>query len=330
VRRGRERPTTAAAFRVLAGVAMLAVAALATASASAETPIDAFTAVSISATPNVITLNQAVFLSGTLVEKDTPEAIANAGITLSRFIDAGCTQGQQQFATATTDSSGNWSTTDVSPIAPPVYYRADYAGGGQESPEDADLDNFLPSQSACLAVVPGRSLSGQSTGATAIDGVPFDSGQIDYGAVIDLKSGSKIKLSANVGRFSVYPGAGQETSFKVHRLLLGKGKKKQALIVLELVGGDFTSCGQQTNGFRTEAAKKKPPSRSLWASGKGHYRTKGKYSSATVSGTYYFVKDTCGGTLTYVKRGTVQVYDFVKNTTVIVHAGHSYFAKAPD
>ena len=209
-----------ATLRLLIGIAVVAAASLLTTSASADAPVDAFTQVSIDVTPNVISLNQAVFLSGTLIEKDTPELIANANIVVSRFRDPACTQGQQQFAQVTTDTSGNWSTNDVSPIAPPVYYRADYSGGGDEVPDDGDLDNFLPSQSACFAVVPGKNLSGQSTGDVSIDGIPFDSGAIDYGATIDLQNGAKINLSANVGRFQVFPRKGDTTSFKVKRLLL--------------------------------------------------------------------------------------------------------------
>jgi hypothetical protein len=39
------------------------------------------------------------------------------------------------------------------------------------------------------------------------------------------------------------------------------------------------------------------------------------------------VQDTCAGTLTVVKRGKVTVKDFVRHKTVIVKAGHRYFAR---
>ena len=44
----------------------------------------------------------------------------------------------------------------------------------------------------------------------------------------------------------------------------------------------------------------------LWGSGKGKFRTDGKYSAATVRGTIWLVQDQCNGTLTKVKRGTVR------------------------
>jgi hypothetical protein len=67
---------------------------------------------------------------------------------------------------------------------------------------------------------------------------------------------------------------------------------------------------------------------SLWGNGKGKFRTNGKYSSATVRGTIWLVQDRCEGTLTKVRRGTVQVRDFRRKKTVTVKAGHSYLARA--
>ncbi|HEX6619545.1 MAG TPA: hypothetical protein VF024_07795, partial [Solirubrobacteraceae bacterium] len=66
----------------------------------------------------------------------------------------------------------------------------------------------------------------------------------------------------------------------------------------------------------------------LWGSGKGRFRTDGKYSSATVRGTIWLVEDRCEGTLTKVRRGTVAVRDFTRRRTVAVKAGHSYLASA--
>ena len=66
----------------------------------------------------------------------------------------------------------------------------------------------------------------------------------------------------------------------------------------------------------------------LWGSGKGKFRTNGKYSAATVRGTIWLVQDQCNGTLTKVTRGTVQVRDFKRKKTITVKAGHSYLARA--
>ena len=80
-----------------------------------------------------------------------------------------------------------------------------------------------------------------------------------------------------------------------------------------------------------ETKKKKGPHAvlgKLWGSGKGKFRTDGKYSAATVRGTIWLVEDRCEGTLTKVTRGTVSVRDFKRKKTVSVKAGHSYLARA--
>jgi hypothetical protein len=62
---------------------------------------------------------------------------------------------------------------------------------------------------------------------------------------------------------------------------------------------------------------------------KGHFRTRGRFSAATVRGTEWGVRDRCDGTLTVVTRGVVAVRDFTLQKTVIVKTGHTYLAKAP-
>jgi hypothetical protein len=60
----------------------------------------------------------------------------------------------------------------------------------------------------------------------------------------------------------------------------------------------------------------------------GKFRTKGRYSAATERGTFWETQDRCDGTLTIVKRGTVNVQDFRTRKTIIVHAGHRFLATA--
>ena len=60
----------------------------------------------------------------------------------------------------------------------------------------------------------------------------------------------------------------------------------------------------------------------------GRFRTRGRYSAGTVRGTIWDTTETCAGTLTTVKRGTVDVLDFGTRKTIRVHAGHHYLAQA--
>ena len=96
-----------------------------------------------------------------------------------------------------------------------------------------------------------------------------------------------------------------------------------ALGELRLDGGDFLDCVSSVR-----ALAKKRPARRLWGSGKGRYKTRGRYSSATVRGTKWLTEDLCDGTRITVVEGTVVVRDFVRNRDVTVHAGHSYRAEA--
>ena len=52
-------------------------------------------------------------------------------------------------------------------------------------------------------------------------------------------------------------------------------------------------------------------------------------SAATVLGTKWTIADRCNGTLTHDITDSVEVTDFVRHKTVILHAGQSYLAKKP-
>jgi hypothetical protein len=61
----------------------------------------------------------------------------------------------------------------------------------------------------------------------------------------------------------------------------------------------------------------------------GQFRTRTKASAATVRGTDWTTIDKCGGTVTSVQHGVVDVFAFRIRKTVRVTAGHSYYAKLP-
>jgi hypothetical protein len=49
---------------------------------------------------------------------------------------------------------------------------------------------------------------------------------------------------------------------------------------------------------------------------------------ATVRGTLWATEDTCAGTLTTVREGSVTVRDLHRHRNVIVRAGHRYLARS--
>ena len=68
------------------------------------------------------------------------------------------------------------------------------------------------------------------------------------------------------------------------------------------------------------------PTRQLWGSGHGDFTTVGNGSSASVRGTQWAVFDYPDGTLTFDFTDSVSVDDFHLHKTVVITAGHYYFA----
>ena len=72
--------------------------------------------------------------------------------------------------------------------------------------------------------------------------------------------------------------------------------------------------------------EKGKPSRELWGSGHGNFTLVGHGSSAAVRGTEWAIFDYPDGTLTFDFTDSVSVLDFNLQKTVIITAGHFYFA----
>jgi ferric-dicitrate binding protein FerR (iron transport regulator) len=76
------------------------------------------------------------------------------------------------------------------------------------------------------------------------------------------------------------------------------------------------------------AARRRRPVRRLWGRDHhGSFRTHGRGAVATVRGTTWAVADYCHGTRTSVRSGAVLVRNKLTGRTVLVRAGHSYFAR---
>lgn len=143
--------------------------------------------------------------------------------------------------------------------------------------------------------------------------------QLPVGTQVDTTNGS-IRLTA------ARAGGATDTSEFFDGVFTIEQANPSALTELQLNGGDF-SCLEGTFSVQ---AKIKRPVRRLWGSGKGKYRTRGRYSAATVRGTRWKTEDRCDGTLTEVEEGVVAVRDFVRNVDVTVRAGQSYLAEPLD
>ena len=139
--------------------------------------------------------------------------------------------------------------------------------------------------------------------------------QVPLGTEVDATSGAaKVTVARGVTLDTSEFYAGEFTVLQQSARAIGE---------LRLDGGDFLDC---VPSIRTLA--KKRPTRRLWGSGKGRFRTRGRYSSATVRGTKWLTEDLCDATRITVVEGTVVVHDFVRDVDVSVPAGHTYRADA--
>ncbi len=171
------------------------------------------------------------------------------------------------------------------------------------------------------------------SGTVLVNGAVLPAGQqIPFGATIDATNGV-------VSITTIGPNGQVQTAYFFggeFQLLLDP----DGVTNLALRGGDFTACpagtvnsakvkgriDRRAQGVRATAASARTKAtkivRSLWGTGKGSFRTSGRFSSATVRGTLWFTADRCDGTYTRVTQGSVTVLDFSRNTQVVVRAWH--------
>ena len=130
--------------------------------------------------------------------------------------------------------------------------------------------------------------------------------QVPMGTVVDARNGRVRVIVARNRR-----GGRWRSVFYAGRFTLTQERSGDRVTTLELVGGDFSPCEPEASASRVAAeARRAKRIRRLWGDGKGRFRTRGRYSAASVRGTRWLVEDRCDGTLTRVARGIVDVEDF--------------------
>jgi hypothetical protein len=188
--------------------------------------------------------------------------------------------------------------------------------------------NVQATSGRVLVAIPSRSTTAQARASQkGLRFVPLEEArQIPTGSFLDTRKGTVELRSAT--------GAGVRTqsakfSAGLFQVLQSRRRKAKGLTELRLKGSSFRSC--RRGGKRSSAGAARLSRRTirrLRARGKGRFRSRGRYSAATVRGTVWITADRCDGTLTTVKRGKVAVRDFRRRKTVTVRAGRSYLARA--
>jgi hypothetical protein len=160
-----------------------------------------------------------------------------------------------------------------------------------------------------------------------LQGAAFGFVPLTAAATIPLGS----TLDTSKGKVQLFTAASQNTvqskfqtgDFNGGQFRLGQ-TRKNPLTTLSMTGGGLNAC--HIGVPRGGAARSK--SRRLFGNAHGRFSTRGRNSSATVRGTEWSMLDTCAGTLTSVKRGSVVVRDFGLRKNKTVKAGHKYLARS--
>lgn len=190
--------------------------------------------------------------------------------------------------------------------------------GGAASSGAAGLPPPSFASSVDIGLVSGTVL------VTPAHGITFRLGaqdrHIPIGSEIDTRAG-EVDL-----RTAYAPGSGhtgvQDGQFSGGRFTILQRRDQHGLGVLELI--------RPANADELCAARVSSRVLSLLrATAHGAFRTRGRYSAATVRGTAWTTIDRCDGTLTQVQRGVVTVLDLVRHRTITLRAGQSYLARSP-
>jgi hypothetical protein len=172
-----------------------------------------------------------------------------------------------------------------------------------------------PTPAPVATPVAGRSVAAEPVRGTvlvraagAARFVPLAEAVLANGAEVDARRG-EVRITRSDGGAATFRG--------------GQFTLSQPGGITTVTLTEKLACGRSA---RSAAAK--PRTRRLWGDGRGRFRTRGEYSSATVRGTRWLVQDTCATTLTRVTQGTVIVLDEVRGRTVVLRAGKRYVARA--
>jgi hypothetical protein len=228
--------------------------------------------------------------------------------------------GSHSFEVRATDPAGN---TDPTPAQ--ASFAVDTATA-LPPPSQGQTVNAIPDSGTVLVKLPpGASARTRDpeTHAAAAGFVPLESGrQLPVGSILDTSKGTVHLLAATDAS-----GGTEDGHFNGGLFSIGQGRKNP-LTTLSMTGGALDSCSKlPRGGSRRAIAAAKRPVRRLFSDVNGRFRTRGRNSTATVRGAQWSMTDSCSGTLTVVRQGTVAVRDLVKRRTVTLRAGQRYLAR---
>ena len=248
------------------------------------------------------------------------------------------------------DFSSHPVSASVSGLVPNALYHvrvvATNSAGNTFGP---DVTFTTPKAAAPAPPSLGKSFTGSATGLVLIEingkFLPItELSKIPNGAIINALHGTLTLNTAGIGGTQHATLAAKKGKKKPKKPQTQTGKFGGAVFkvtqdhsgkaTLALVEGakfkgapTYASCTTK-KGKAVAAGVSSKTLQLLHASAHGKFRTKGRYSAATIRGTIWTIADRCDGTLVHAIKDTVTVDDFVRHKTIALHPGHSYLALA--
>lgn len=192
--------------------------------------------------------------------------------------------------------------------APAKPQQESYSIPATGAPETADARPDI-GVSAVISRVGGR-VTYRPVGVKRSRTLTSEPVEVRFGARVDATRG---RVLVRIGRTN--GGATSAATFYDGVFRLSEQDTAAPYVAtLTLAGASYENvCGEQAGTARAAQTKRsRKRVRRLWGDGKGRYRTRGRYSAATVRGTKWLTDDRCDGTLTRVARGEVVVEDFTQ------------------
>lgn len=210
-------------------------------------------------------------------------------------------------------------------IPPPVDNSIDAQLARLPAPQLGKSVNVAPVKGEVFVRLP-RTSSAARAAQKGRGFIPLrEARQIPVRSLLDTSEGTVRLVSAGAR------GARQQGDFNAGLFTAIQSRRGRGMTELRLAGGKFSRCASKRRraGKAQSSRRSKRVIRRLRGNARGRFRTRGKYSSATVRGTDWTVTDRCDGTLTKVRRGSVVVRDFRRKKKLIVNAGRSRLVRAP-
>ena len=212
------------------------------------------------------------------------------------------------------------------PPPPPTSLPAPVLGQTANATPVSGLVFVKPPRGKALDVSAGASAGNGFVRLTRATQIPIDS-------EINSLTGSLKLVTATAKRGRTQSGTFRGGIFRLTQTTRGASKGLATLALVESAfkgAPTYALCmSKRKAADASAAAARSRVLQLLRASAHGKFRTRGRYSAATVLGTIWTVADRCDGTLTHDITDRVKVTDFVRHKTVVLHAGQSYLAKAP-